>query len=372
MLSCGMNVYLKPFTTAVAAALFIAGGYAQSDQEKQELLKQIELLKKQQAESQASFDKRLKALEEKLSGKGPGAAQPVKIEGLLQARFDADSGNADSFFIRRSEIKLSGSVTPTVAWTVMVDVAKQLKMTNATTVDQSSRILQDAFITAQLGGPYSVEIGQKKIPFSAEGMGSSAALDTLERALFLATGKLGDARDTGIHLRGKWKEAEAIVAVLNGTGENQNSKDTSDKKTFGARAVFTPSAVPGLAVGGSALSGNGPDGMLRERFGVEGQYRRGGAALRGEFASALTGGARQEGWFGQISSQIAPKWEGVIRLDSWDPNLAVSGDREIDTILGLNHYVSGQNAKLQFNYVFKNFQTGKDRRVWQLGVQTRW
>ncbi len=359
----------------LAISLAVLGGaasFAQDDPEKAELKRQIQELKEQQKRSQQDFDSRLKKLEAKLNENKPAETPSTKFEGLVQTRYDADSGANDSFFLRRVELKFSGRVHPKVGWTVMMDLAKQLKLSDTSTIDQASRALQDAYLTVDLNKRFSLDLGQKKVPFSYEGLLSAGNLDTLERALLVSQGKFGDVRDIGVQLKGKWPEVEATAAVMNGAGESQNQADQNEQKTFGGRVVFSPRQVNGLHLGVDAISGTSPATLKKERLGLEGQFQSGLLTLRGELASGLTDGKRQRGWYGHVGYRFAPLWEGIARLDAWDPNLRLPGDGERDALIGFNYFLAGNGAKLQFNYLHRRLGDRSIRNQYQLGLQTKW
>ena len=103
----------------------------------------------------------------------------IKFNGLLQTWFLAGNGGlTDTFRIRRAELKFTGEISPHFKWTVMIDPAKSLSLNNAfttvsgttvlkdTSVNQASRILQDAFITLSYFKRANINAGQFKVPLS--------------------------------------------------------------------------------------------------------------------------------------------------------------------------------------------------------------
>ena len=143
----------------------------------------------------------------------------IKLNGLLQGWFMAgNEGVRDTFRIRRTELKFTGIITPNFKWTVMVDPSKALAVNNTyttadgrqiikdTSINQAGRILQDAFITYTANSNVNLNVGQFKVPLSLEGLQSSAALETVERALFITDrargGAYGDVRDLGVMAHG--------------------------------------------------------------------------------------------------------------------------------------------------------------------------
>jgi len=367
--------FTKPALLLAAFAAVTPLAFAQDDPEKAQLRKELAELRQQQSQMQEKFDKRITELEKKLNEKPkdkPAEGHVVKTEVLNQLRYDFDSGANDSFYSRRLEVKFTGQVNKKVSFTAMADFAKTLKQDANGNVDQGSRILQDAYASVALGGPWSIDLGQKKIPFSMEALQSTGELDTLERALFLAQGKFGDVRDQGLWVNAKFPEVTATAAVTNGAGETQNSKDGNEQKSYGGRVVFKPKSLPGFQVGGSAISGTDPSNFRKERVGFEAMYKNADWTLKTEAATALTGGIRQTGWYGHAGYKFQPDFEAILRYDTFDPNRAVNADDITDVIFGLNYYLQGNDAKLQLNMVNRRFGDTSHRTMWQLGLQTRW
>ena len=101
---------------------------------------------------------------------------------LLQAWYQAgDNDYNDTFRIRRAELKFTGDITPQVNWSVMIDPARALSVNNTVvtvdgvpvvsnaSINQSSRILQDAFITLKLSPAANLNVGQFKVPSAWKG-----------------------------------------------------------------------------------------------------------------------------------------------------------------------------------------------------------
>lgn len=316
------------------------------------------------------------------------------LGGLLQAWFTA-GGGASTFRVRRAEIKLSGQITPQARWNLMVDLAKALTVNTTSTtvggtrvvtgesVNQASRILQDASITVDLGHGVRLDAGQFKVPQSMEGLASAAALETVERALFVsdrARGGTGDVRDIGVGIRGTLARAVDYQAGLfNGLGESVNATDVDRAKSAGVRAtVRLP--LPGLVqVGGSGaldLAARG-DSAGRRRAGVELAATEGPVTLRSEVVALRDGTARRRGWYAHAGYRFTPRVQAVARVDAWDPDTrresGAADARERDYLGGVNYYVVGNNLKVQANLVRKTFGAAvPSRNVLLLNLQTAW
>jgi phosphate-selective porin len=321
----------------------------------------------------------------------------IKFNGLLQAWFIGGNGGlTDTFRIRRAEMKFTGEISPHFKWTVMIDPAKALSLNNTfttvsgttvlkdTSVNQASRILQDAFITLSYYKRVNINVGQFKVPLSLEGLQSSGQLDT-ERALFASDrargGNYGDIRDVGFMLYGPLsKHVDYQVGVFNGSGESQNDLDKNDQKAVAGRLVARPTFIKGLQLGASGVWGNGQraDRPRRDRLGAESLFVRGPFTLKGEVMTGADGPIHRRGYYGHFAYQINPKFSGVFRVDTWDPDIAnetnAANALERDYVAGFNYFIRERYFKLQFNYLRKTFPSGlvASRNVAFLSLQTWW
>jgi len=321
----------------------------------------------------------------------------IKFNGLLQTWFLAGNGGlTDTFRIRRAELKFTGEISPHFKWTVMIDPAKALSLNNTfttvsgttvlkdTSVNQASRILQDGFITLSYFKRANINAGQFKIPLSLEGLQSSGQLDT-ERALFASDrargGTFGDIRDVGIMLYGPLsKEVDYQIGVFNGSGESQNDLDKNDQKAVAGRLVVRPSFIRGLQLGGSGVWGNGQraDRPRRDRLGAESMFVRGPFTLKGELMTGSDGAIHRRGYYGHFAYKFDPKFQGIFRVDTWDPDIArennAASATERDYVAGFNYFIREKYFKLQFNYLRKTFANGliPSRNVLLLNLQTWW
>jgi phosphate-selective porin len=322
----------------------------------------------------------------------------IKFDGLLQGWYASGNGGfSDSFRIRRTELKFTGEVTPEIRWTIMIDPSKALSLNNTlstingttvvrdTSVNQASRILQDAYITLSYYKRMNINVGQFKMPLSLEGLQSSAALDTVERTLFAADrargGNLGDIRDLGIMAYGPLNsEVDYQVGFFNGGGENQNDVDKNDQKAVAGRLVIHPEFLKGLRIGGSGLWGNGQraDRPRRDRLGGEFLFVRRGVTLKSELMTGKDGDLHRRGYYGHFGYRFKPRVEGIFRFDTWDPDTRrefnAGNVTERDCITGFNYYIKENQVKLQLNYLRKAFadHIAPSRNLVLVNLQTSW
>jgi len=353
------------------------------------------------------------ALEKKAAAAVPVAAAPpppppvitvdtggakLRLAGLVQGWFTAsDAGVADTFRLRRGELKLGGEVNRRVRWDLVLDAAKALSVSNSyvtvngqrvmsdTSVGQSGRMLQDAFVTLTRGSAFAIAIGQQKLPLAMEGVQSSSRLETVERALFMSDkargGIYGDIRDFGVMAKGKVAKGQIEYSggVFNGFGETQNDVDRDGQKPFIGRLVARPSAVKGLSFGSSYGRTTAHAGLptRRDRAGVDASFARGRVLVASELMSGHDGVLARQGYYAHTTYRVFRDIDAVFRADTFDPDTTAdttaANVAERDWLGGMNWRIAGPSAVLQVNYLRKTFlDIQPSRHVVMANVQTAW
>jgi len=321
----------------------------------------------------------------------------LRLNGMFQGWFSAGTGVMDTFRLRRTEFKMTADINPQLKWTVMIDAAKALAVSNTFTtlngtkvvtdssVSQAGRMLQDAFVTLNYTKLFSIEVGQQKVPLGLEGVQSSGKLETVERALFMTDKARGggfvDIRDLGVTVRGKmWaNQVEYTAGVYNGFGESMNDVDKNNVKTYAARAIMKPAAVKGLQFGGSIGGGSvwGDDPTDRERAGVEAQFARGKYFFKAEYMTAQDGTTPRAGYYTHAAYRVAKSMDVLFRYDVYDPdtrdNSTAANVAERDYLGGVTYYLTGPGTMIQANYIYKTFgRIVTSRQLFLINVQTSW
>ncbi len=312
------------------------------------------------------------AQEPPATGEGPKLPTPVmsgfgdiRLNGLLQGWYIHDEG-ADpegTFRLRRAEIKLSGEITPKVAWWLMFDPAQVREDdTRATVIDDESlltsagrkSILQDFAIRLKPAGVLMIDVGQYKVPFGMEGLKSSARLDFIERATLTTQFKWADARDIGVTLRGDLNlggmNIQPAVGFYN--GEGQNRLDRNNGKMIVGRLAVRP--VSGLHLG-VAHAGNeaGASEVTSRRTGFEAKYATDRFSLYGEYAFGESDGKDKETYYITATAYVSDTLQLAVRYDWFDPDTDMRKNTGTETTLGVNYFIAKHNAKVQANYVFR-------------------
>jgi hypothetical protein len=303
----------------------------------------------------------------------------------------ADAGYRNTYRVRRAEVRASGTVSPKVAWTLMLDLGKSLSVSTTTSssgstqasVAQSSRALQDATVMLQLHSRARLDVGQQKIPFGIEGFQSSGTLITVERALFASDrargGSFGDMRDVGVSLRGKLGGAlDYNVGVFNGSGESQNDVDANLAKSVVAHLAYR--LLPQLLIGASGVSaGRGAaDAPLRDRLGTELRFQTAKLLVQAEAVTGRDGALTRRGMYAHAGYRVLPPLDLHVRFDAWDPDRAREADAasvtERDYLAGLTWNVPGTKVKAQADALRRTYSAAlvPARSQLLLNLQTNW
>lgn len=329
----------------------------------------------------------------------PSLLSGVRAGGLIQVWY-AQGGNGfqSTFRVRRTELRLSGDVSSRARWGIMIDPARALTTTSATTdvngtsvvtgttVNQNSRVLVDAFMALTLPAQLELAVGQFKLPVGLEGgVQSPAALETVERALYTSDrargGIYGDARDIGVLLRAPTGgPVDYAIGVFNGVGESQNDTDRNDAKAVVGRLAARLPFLPQLSVGGSAAlaTQSAPDSVVRRRGGVEAKLIAGPLMLKSEYMAGRDGQRRGAGWYGHVGYSVTPQLTVIARRDVFDPDLdretSLPDALERDWVGGFTYDLAPYNARLQMNYLAKSFAGGiaTSRGLLLTNLQVSW
>ena len=311
----------------------------------------------------------------------PPPAPSVQIDGFLQIWYldgHTITNARDTYRIRRADLKLSGIISPRVRWRLSFDGAKALNLTRSTTVvadstvlrdasvDQRTRILQEASINVTLVPSLRIDVGQQIIPLALEGITASSQIETIQRTMFIEErsrgATLGDIRDIGAAARGTvgGGYVDYQLGVFNEMGESQNSTDQNDQKATIGRIAGRIPGFEALQIGGSGgFEGGSAPAQHRERAGGEAQYRIGWLTIRSEVMGARDGTVRRLGYYGLAAVRPSDDVELVGRWDYWDPDIhsetgAVdAAERQI--VAGANYFIDGGATRLAANVVRSTF-----------------
>ncbi|MBA4250519.1 MAG: hypothetical protein C0425_04450 [Chlorobiaceae bacterium] len=274
----------------------------------------------------------------------------MSIKGLVQFWYEHDNVRSpkDFFRIRRTEIRLSGTINPIVAWTVMIDPAtiREDNLRNS--------LLQDAQIILTPFENWTISAGQFIFPFGLEGLMSSARLDFAERSMLTTKLNWANFRDIGFTIRHNIKlagiEIQPTIGLLN--GERLNRWDLNESMDFIGRLVVSPTEHLHFAV----AHYNGWAGANETRSlwsGVELMFTQDKFTVYGEFAAGKNAGININNFYLSGTYNFFKNLQLALRYDYLDHNSDTPLNAVTEKTIGLNYFIEGHNSKLQLNYIFR-------------------
>jgi hypothetical protein len=315
------------------------------------------------------------------------AFAPPSVTGTIQVQVSGgDAALKSTYRVRRAEIKLVSDLGRKSQGVMMIDVAKSLSLATTgttTTVTQSSRVLQDAYIAFPFRGT-QIEAGQQRLPLSYEGSFGSSTLETIDRALMemdrARGGSFGDVRDLGVAARGKWRRLDYRAGVYNGSGESMSEMDKNVGKAVVAQLGFKPPFVKGLRLGASGATSGKPAGdkPVRDRVGADLQYNVAGFLLQAEAMRGQDAGVQRGGLNAFVVRSIVPSLKVLARFDAWDPDVHKEGTpatvTERDYLAGFTWLPGSTRLKVQVNIVRKTYTRGLSPAMTQVlsQIQASW
>lgn len=267
---------------------------------------------------------------------------PFTITGYGQGQWTSQPGTNSTFRLRRARLRVTGDIGNMGIYWLELDAV-------------NSPALLDAYATIGPRPYLKFTAGQFRIPFSQESLWASANLPMVERAqvvndLVPGRDNGSNGRDIGADLTGSYNVrgnagVDYAFGVFNGAGINKTA--TNNHKNIAARFVARP--VAGLSFAGDYYNGNtGPAETSRDRQGAEYRYERRPLLLMGEFIQGNDGPLHRYGWYALQGWQFSPKWQGLIRVDSFDANTAVKNSTTTIYLGGLN-WLMAKNLRFQLN-----------------------
>jgi phosphate-selective porin len=261
--------------------------------------------------------------------------------------------------------------------------------------------LTDGYVNYNQFDWANIRVGQFKTPFGFEQLYADPRLYTIERSL--PNDRLTVGRQIGAMVTGDVLEKRLFYSagVFNGNGINTTANDNDSFMYVGRVGgipwqgkIFEQEANVSLGVDGFVSDDNSITGLNDFRFDSTPET----VALDNTFAGQRIGGSADgqfhfgqldiwteyfrtkfepdnnlpfsaveaEGWYAQGSYYILPnKLQGVIKFESFDPNIEIAGNSTDVWTFGLNYYVKGHDLKVQLDYLLFDIggQSGRDNKI---------
>jgi len=141
-------------------------------------------------------------------------AKTPQIGGFIHARYLAGKAENNSFAVKRVRVVFSGKADENFDYTIRVDSLRQ-------------PILLDAVLKYTHSKQFKVDIGQFKIPMSAEALTPVTKQDLINKYRFLSQLFPPSYRDIGIMAEGNIFDGKISyqLGIFNGNGSNNKAND---------------------------------------------------------------------------------------------------------------------------------------------------
>lgn len=146
------------------------------------------------------------------------------------------------------------------------------------------------------------------------------------------------------------------AGLFNGTGANM--KDNNNHKDIAARLLYK--ATPSLNIGVSGYWGKSfvppatPPGLGtnvdKNRYGADLQYYLNNASIKAEWIRGKNNTTEGQGGYVQLATNFGPKYIGVLKYDTFDPDIDTGGNKLTRWHLGAIRYL---NDKTRFKLFYE-------------------
>jgi len=305
----------------------------------------------------------------------------LKFSGYVQGRFEYHQDSADQgapvttqFLVKRGRLKAQYSGT----------MAEYLMEIDASSSAPSLKDGEVTFIEPWSGLGLRLTAGQFKLPFGHAVLQSDKDSELPEKPLAIRKLFPGD-RDRGARVQGTWRFLRVQAAVVNGNGTGDAVSSTNDSSSFKDIVGRVGADLKWITFGVSGYSGKGVTGyksanaatfkvdaitntVVLDKAATKASYTYagktrlgadielyfdvpvlGGLAVKGELITGQEGGAKQQGWYGQVRQGLGDKFAVFARLDAFDPNTDVASDDTL-TIGGGAQVLLSDNIKISGAY----------------------
>jgi len=306
--------------------------------------------------------------------KPAGKEKSLSLGGFVQADMQTGgstppdarfAGLNNRFLLRRARINVAGTYAENISFKVEADFGANTLSNKTAAAGQFT----DAYVSWTKNPEASVRLGQFKTPFGYEQLASDTKIYTIERSL--PNDRLTLGRQVGAMLYGDVAEKRVSysLAAFNGTGTNNSINDNNkflwvgrvagtllDTKSGKNKVKLTAGvnyfATKDKANTTLATTFNGS----RYGTGLDAQFVYGPAEFQAEWlkneSHPATGTATEaDGWALLGAYSFTPKWQGVVRFETFDSNTATTNTTTDVWTFGVNYLLKGDDLKLGLDYL---------------------
>lgn len=213
--------------------------------------------------------------------------------------------------------------------------------------------LINGFIDITNIAPFSIRVGQFFVPFGLEGPTPIFQLYTIDRSTVVKNlNPFTFFRDQGIQVSGTLNNIHYAIAIMNGTGANE--EDDNTEKDILTHISYTPihSLVLGLSGHiGSFQEFTSNSNISRNRIGFDITHHYNAHTLMAEYMASSENNETATGWYVLSNLDLYEYWSLVSRLERYSPR--ESNLKSTILTLGINRKLNGY-SRFAVNYEFRD------------------
>jgi phosphate-selective porin len=298
--------------------------------------------------------------------KPAGKEKSLALGGFIHANFESGTapdarfaGLNNRFLLRRARLYVTGTYAENISFKLESDFGNNSLSAKTGLAGQ----LTDAYLSWTKLPAASLRLGQFKTPFGFEQLQADTKIFTIERSL--PNDSLTVSRQIGAMAYGDLagKRVNYSLGAFNGTGVNVGSNDNQKFLWAGRVAATVLDTKAGnqkvkLTAGANYFTtkDKGTFTGRRDGSGLDAQLAVGAGELQAEWLQndkhPVTGLATTaRGWSLLGAYSLTPKWQGVVRYESYDSNTATGNTTTSLWTYGVNYLLKGDDLKLSLDYL---------------------
>jgi phosphate-selective porin len=275
-------------------------------------------------------------------GQAP-APSPVTLIGALQVRETYQSGGGLTATINRARLGASSRPRPGLTWRIQGEFR-----TGSVGTGRASVSLLEAYVR-YASGPWALQGGQYKVPFSSQYLTTFSDVETADRAAVVDA--LAPKRDIGVMAQYAYRQLATLTAgVFN--GEGQNVTTNADSTVLGAgRLVLRP--VRRIVLGANVARYFGDS----TRYGVDAGYEGPALTLRAEYLAQTRDGQalpRDRGWYAVAAYFLVPSVQVVSQYETFSRPGIVAFPRNRAWTAGAHWFPINRDFRLTAEYISRS------------------
>lgn len=294
-----------------------------------------------------------------------GKETKISLGGLMQVQGETGgapdaryNGIKDRFMLRRMRVALGGAFAENMLFKLETDFGNAALGSKTGASGQ----ITDAVVTWNRYPGFNLKGGQFKTPFGFEQLISDPKTTFVERSL--TNDRLTVGRQIGVAACGEifGPALGYSVGVFNGSGTNIGSNDNSKYMTSGRLSSMIYAATRDshsvrwtVATNFFNTEDQGAFTGRRTGYGLDSQFSWGPALfaaewLRNDCKPVIGRSVASDGWYLYSGWTFNRWWQGVVRYEVYDANLALANTTTREWTLGFNYFIKGDDLKLAVNY----------------------